>query len=403
MSRQIVRLTDTKIKNAKPEDSPLYDGDNLMLKITKASKRWYFRFKQAGTDKYTEKALCKPNDYPTVSLAKAREITAKYKKAIAENKDPFKKAEIITIKRVFDEWKQKFNNSLLQKVKERKVAEVKNNFINKIDEYTPINDITKRELVDILEQRAQTAPARAKRFQGYLNEIFSYAETKGYIENNFIKNISLNSLMEQHKTENYKAITDEADFKKLVKVIYSLDNSPINTALKILLHLPLRSANLISMQWREIDFMQRELKIPRSNMKVKSGDDFILPLSDEVIKILETHAEIYKDISDYVFMSRVIKCKHITAQGLNNRLKLLGFTEKLKQTAHSFRSTFRTIAQNHIDEIPIKNPRDAIESFLDHKIGNSVEMIYNRADYKKEKIAVAKWWSEFIIKIRDEK
>lgn len=30
-------------------------------------------------------------------------------------------------------------------------------------------------------------------------------------------------------------------------------------------------------------------------------------------------------------------------------------------------------------------------------------MIYNRADYKKEKIAVAKWWSEFIIKIRDEK
>ena len=138
-------------------------------------------------------------------------------------------------------------------------------------------------------------------------------------------------------------------------------------------------------------------------MKVKSGDDFILPLSDEVIKILETHAEIYKDISDYVFMSRVIKCKHITAQGLNNRLKLLGFTEKLKQTAHSFRSTFRTIAQNHIDEIPIKNPRDAIESFLDHKIGNSVEMIYNRADYKKEKIAVAKWWSEFIIKIRDEK
>ena len=378
MSRQIVRLTDTKIKNAKPEDSPLYDGDNLMLKITKASKRWYFRFKQAGTDKYTEKALCKPNDYPTVSLAKAREITAKYKKAIAENKDPFKKAETITIKRVFDEWKQKFNNSLLQKVKERKVAEVKNNFIDKIDEYTPINDITKRELVDILEQRAQTAPARAKRFQGYLNEIFSYAETKGYIENNFIKNISLNSLMEQHKTENYKAITDEADFKKLVKVIYSLDNSPINTALKILLHLPLRSANLISMQWREIDFMQKELKIPRPNMKVKSGDDFILPL-------------------------RVIKCKHITAQGLNNRLKLLGFTEKLKQTAHSFRSTFRTIAQNHIDEIPIKNPRDAIESFLDHKIGNSVEMIYNRADYKKEKIAVAKWWSEFIIKIRDEK
>jgi len=185
MSRQIVRLTDTKIKNAKPEDSPLYDGDNLMLKITKASKRWYFRFKQAGTDKYTEKALCKPNDYPTVSLAKAREITAKYKKAIAENKDPFKKAEIITIKRVFDEWKQKFNNSLLQKVKERKVAEVKNNFIDKIDEYTPINDITKRELVNILEQRAQTAPARAKRFQGYLNEIFSYAETKGYIENNF--------------------------------------------------------------------------------------------------------------------------------------------------------------------------------------------------------------------------
>ena len=185
MSKQIVKLTDTKIKNAKPKDSPLYDGDNLMLKITKASKRWYFRFKQAGTDKYTEKALCKPNDYPTVSLAKAREITAKYKKAIAENKDPFKKAETITIKRVFDEWKQKFNNSLLQKVKERKVAEVKNNFIDKIDEYTPINDITKRELVNILEQRAQTAPARAKRFQGYLNEIFSYAETKGYIENNF--------------------------------------------------------------------------------------------------------------------------------------------------------------------------------------------------------------------------
>ncbi|WP_419671645.1 tyrosine-type recombinase/integrase [Aliarcobacter butzleri] len=58
--------------------------------------------------------------------------------------------------------------------------------------------------------------------------------------------------------------------------------------LKFSLHVPLRANNLCNLKWENINFENKTLTIPRNEMKVKNPNlnDFTLPLSDEVINIL---------------------------------------------------------------------------------------------------------------------
>ena len=58
---------------------------------------------------------------------------------------------------------------------------------------------------------------------------------------------------------------------------------------QFILHIPLRAENLSKLRWDYFDFENKILTIPRAEMKAKNSNypDFKMPLSGEVIKILE--------------------------------------------------------------------------------------------------------------------
>ncbi|GAB1466620.1 hypothetical protein MASR2M54_21200 [Aliarcobacter cryaerophilus] len=108
----------------------------------------------------------------------------------------------------------------------------------------------------------------------------------------------------------------------MVNSIYSYDkNLTIKNALKLVLHIPLRAENLSKLRWDYIDFDNKLLTIPRAEMKAKNSNypDFKMPLSDEVIKILENQKEYFLK-SEWVFSKLTNIKENIDYQVLNNAL-----------------------------------------------------------------------------------
>ncbi|MEH6580119.1 MAG: integrase arm-type DNA-binding domain-containing protein [Amphritea sp.] len=81
-----MKLTDTKIKQAKPRDKDykLADGRGLYLLITKAgSKYWRLKYRFVGKEK-----LLSIGVYPEVTLKKARKATDEAREKLEQGVDP---------------------------------------------------------------------------------------------------------------------------------------------------------------------------------------------------------------------------------------------------------------------------------------------------------------------------
>ena len=109
-----IPLTDTQIKNAKPQEKEfnLNDGNGLALRIKPTgSKLWLFNYYRPITKKRTNLSLGK---YPNLSLAKARAKAVTARELLADGIDPkehrdttlkTKQAELNnTLQAVFDDW-----------------------------------------------------------------------------------------------------------------------------------------------------------------------------------------------------------------------------------------------------------------------------------------------------------
>ncbi|MBU0924429.1 site-specific integrase, partial [bacterium] len=267
-------------------------------------------------------------------------------------------------------------------------------------------DITKLELLHLLEEKEKTAKETASRLFNYLSNLWAYAVLKDYCEYNYLSNINKNDvLVEKRVKNNYEKITDEKIFKELVNKIYNYVGTPsIKNALKFVLHIPLRAYNLCYLKWKYIDFDNKLLTIPRDLMKVKNHNlpDFQLPLTDEVISILIEQKEFctkYASLKEFVFVGND-NINPINRESPNQALTRMGFTAEKKQSLHSFRGSFRTILEEKQDE---HNVNDKImESILDHHKDSKVVQAYkNKVNYLEQQKPLMNFWSDYILRLKD--
>ncbi|MCW1350753.1 tyrosine-type recombinase/integrase [Campylobacter jejuni] len=127
-----------------------------------------------------------------------------------------------------------------------------------------------------------------------------YAINKEYIENSNILILDMKALYGSPKKQNLRAITKEERFKELLLAIENYNGSIFTkVALQISPYLFLRSANIRNLEWSEIDFKNLKIIIPAN--KMKGGEDFIVPLSESVIKLFEFIKPFSFHNSKYVF------------------------------------------------------------------------------------------------------
>ena len=411
----VKELTDLEIKNAKPRDKSytLYDGGNLHLLVKpNGSKLWEIYYKSPTKKKRRKTSI---GTYPKKTLVSARKTRDKYMTLVTEGIDPidyFKKQketkeDSYITQNVFKEWlslrKREVENGFITKKTFQRMESLLINDCLPFIKDLRIQDVTKKDITNVIDNKNKTAPESAKRLLQYLNKLWIYATSKDYCEYNLIASIDKTSHITRRRVSHYAKIIDINILKELVNAIYDYSGHvSTKNALKFVLHVPLRAKNLVNLQWKQIDFEKRILTIPRSEMKVSDQDlpDFIMPLTDEVIKILNEQKQ-YTGHRKFVFASDT--GSHINIETTNRALQRLGFNDEKrgrKQRTHSFRGTFRALADTYQKEH--NATYEAKERALDHQVGGAVERAYTGgADYINQLKILMNWWSNFITNLLD--
>lgn len=408
MARTIVPLTNIEIKSAKSKekDYKLFDGGGLFLLVVKSGgKRWRLKYRFNNKEK-----VLSIGTYPVLSLKDAREIRDNYKNLIAKGIDPIEqkkqskeenntneKKKENTFYKVSQEWHINYASEVTENyhIKLERALEL---YVYPFIKDKSIEDITRLDIIEILKDlKEQNIQETAKRVFMLLNKIYKYAVTLEYTPHNIIADIEQKTILGKREKRHYPTFTKDKDIKALLLAIdeYSGDYTT-KMALKMLPYVFVRSFNIRHCEWSEIDFENRQWVIPKEKMKTKI--EFILPLPNQVIEILNEIKQ-YSGRGKYVFPSFRGKDKPMSDNTLISALRRMGFTKE-EFVPHSFRAMFSTIAYENAN---IKNGHnytgEVIEALLAHKEQNKIKGAYNRALYKDSMRSLIEWYADYLDEI----
>jgi len=406
MPRMVTPLTDKQVNNAKSKEKAytLADGQGLQILIAPdGRKAWEFIYLSPTLRKRRKSTF---GTYPNVTLADARSKRNEYQNLIKQNIDPIdekreEKAQDQLIKEsdfenVVDLWFQSQESRIVHSTYKKKRALFDTTVIPVL-KHKSIADIKHDELVQIIKLKAIQTPETAKWLLGYFHDLWQFACTHGYCDFNIVPNIHANSVLPKIVKKHFACITEPSILTQLVNSIYTYGGHiSTKNALKLVLHVPLRAGNLVSLKWAHVDFENNLITIPRQEMKAKSGDDFVLPLSDEAIAILK---EQYLFTSHKGFVFVADNGAHIDEVTPSRALQRMGYNNEdlgNKQRLHSFRSTFRSLVDTH--QMEHRSSYEAKEKVLDHVVGSGVERAYTqKAVYIEEMRLLLNWWSGYVL------
>ena len=165
-----------------------------------------------------------------------------------------------------------------------------------------------------------------------------------------------------------------------------------------------RTSEVLKIQWKYLDEANRLLIIPRLRMKVKTGDDHIIPLTARPMAIIEEMKTARRN--DYVFPGmgyhKTLKEQTwgptterdpdavgapLSHQAIWHFIKTrMGYPDI---TTHGFRRTFKNWATR-------RGFRDiTVEFCLDHKYGTAMEQVYRDDRLLDERRALLQAWSDY--------
>jgi len=399
-------LTQTAI-NAflKSDKTKISDGMVAGLRLVKKQKSiiWDFRYKKIGTKKDTNIKIGK---YPDISLKAAREIAREYKELLARGIDPadYKREKEEKIKR---ELEKKTFKTIAYEFLELKKNDItkkrfKANYLRAFERYAipfmghkKIDEITRLDLVEFIKwipkqklpnaTRTQNKTYTAKEVFNYVKKCLDYALNLGLIDFNPAYGIDPAAILPKAKKEKMKAVIDEKRIKEIYKTISEYKYKAGKYLMQFQALTALRDVGLYRLKWEYIDWDKKLIVYPPHTYKANELS-YRLPLTDTLFEILKYFKEI-NGSSSYVFREQGIK-----EESLSNRLRkyyrLLGIKD---HTPHGWRSAFRSIARKkRAANI------DTIELQLNHKLGDDVTEAYMRDDLLEERLALLKWWEEFL-------
>ena len=393
MARTTKPLTNTEVKQAKPQDKEfnLNDGQGLALRVKpNGSKLWLFNYYRPYTNKRTTLSF---GSYPSVTLAEARKKRSEAKELLSKDIDPKDQrdeegrlneiAHANTLEHIADKW---------IKVKQADVSaghaadtwrSLELHIFPDLGN-VPIHKINAVKTIDVIEPiAAKGSLETVKRLCQRLNEIMVYSVNSGLISSNPLAGIAkaFQTPVKQHLP------TLKPD--ELPTLLRALSFASIKTTTRCViewqLHTMVRPNEAAGTRWDEIDFENCLWNIPAERMKAKKAHT--VPLSQQALALLEVMKPI-SSRSDFIFPSDRNIRKHTNASTANMALKRMGFENQL--VAHGLRS----IASTTLNEQGF-DP-DVIEAALAHIGKNEVRNAYNRADYIERRKPLMGWWSNHI-------
>ena len=384
-------LTDAGCRSAQPGTKlqKLTDGGGLQLWVQPTGARlWRFAYRYSGKQKLLALGI-----YPTITLARARQVREEAKRLLADGLDPAvekkRQAQALidapTFRGIAEEYVAKLKREDRSEATIAKTewllgfanAEFGDKAIEKIA--TP----AVLKVLQALEARGRYESAR--RLRSTVGSVFRYAIATARAE--LDPTYALRGALTQVRSMPRAAITDAQKFGALMRAVEEFDGqSSTRIALRLLALLFPRPGELRLAQWSEFDLDRRVWTIPASRMKMRRPHR--VPLPDQATELLEALRLISK--GNLLFPGVRSQSRPISDGTLNAALRRLGYA-KDEVTGHGFRATASTL----LNECGKWHP-DAIERQLAHVERNDVRAAYARGEHWDERSMMMQWWANYL-------
>ncbi len=396
-----MRLSDTKIRGAKPRGKPfkLYDEDGLFLIVTPTGGRWWrVRYYWHGREQ-----LLSVGTYPEISLATARERRDGARALVRQGTNPSaarqqqkaaqRDASANTFKPVSLAW-------LEQTAAVRKWTSDHTERVNRRLEVhawpwlgsKPVAAVTEDDLVQCLLRVSDRGRVdTAHRLRAEFHSVFHYAKRRKLVPFNPAADLKADTLPRLKVTHN-AAIVDPAALGSLLRAIETYPGAyAVRCALKVEALTFVRPGELRLATWSEFDLPAAEWRIPPERMKMRQHH--VVPLARQTLAILrELHPLTGPD--GFLFPQIRNASRPISNNTLGSALRTLGFSAD-QHSAHGFRSTASTL----LNESGKWHP-DAIERQLAHGPRDKVRAAYNSAQHLPERRKMMQAWADYLDELR---
>lgn len=393
MARHLHRLTASAVANLKAKGLHP-DGGGLYVRVTgNATKSWIFRYTSAGSTR--DMGL---GAYPTVTLARARELAIECRRQRQDGRDPIearasKRAaasleglRATTFKACAEQlissheigWR---NTKHRQEWRRTLATYVYPSFGN-----VPVGNVTTEHILSALQPIWSTKTETASRLRGRIEAVLAFAKASRMRigENPAQWRGHLAQILPARarvKDVRHHPAIPHRELPDFIRRLRQSRSFIAARALEFLILTAARTGETQGARWDEVDFEQRMWTVPGERMKARQTHR--VPLTDRAISILKELAEIRQ--SDFIFAGM--------RQG--RPIGIVAMARQLREirgdiTIHGFRSAFKDWCAECTN-----TPNFVSEAALAHIIADKVEAAYRRSDLLKKRRRLMEQWAAY--------
>jgi integrase len=392
-----MKLTARQIDSAKPKEKSykLADGGGMYLEIfPNGTKSWRLKYRILGKEKRVVFGT-----YPILTLAEARIKRSEAKKLLSEGGDPsqqkqdIKAAKIMAVSNSFEliaiEWHEHKKPSWSEGYADDILEYLRKDVFPYIGR-RPVAEINAKEMLDVLRKMENRGVLdKLKKTRQACRQIFTYAVISGRAEHNPVSDLVGVLKAPKQKHFPHLSVNELGEFQRHLENYSGSKITQIATQLLMLTGL--RTIELRSAEWTEIDFQKRLWQIPVARMKMKRPH--IVPLSQQSIGLLE-ELKSYTGGFRFIFPGRNDSRKSMSEASINQVIKKIGYAGRA--TGHGFRHTLSTILHEQGFESAW------IETQLAHADRNTIRGTYNHAQYLEGRSEMMQWYADYLNKLKIE-
>jgi integrase len=392
-----VPLTDTAIRNAKPEAKPLklFDGGGMFLLVTPVGQKyWRLKYRIAGKEKLLALGV-----YPDVGLAAARKKRDEAREQLAAGIDPGeakkveKRAALLAASNSFESvamaWMEERRSSIEPAQYDKTLARFK------VDAFPwlgkrPIAEIDAPEILAVLKRvDARGARFTSHRLRSEISRVFRYGIKEGYCKADPAKDLT--GAIPAAVTTHFASITEPAKVAEMLRAFDGFSGTfPVLCALKLAPILFVRPGELRQAEWAQIDLDKGEWRY----LVTKTKTEHLVPLATQAVTILRELRSLTGQ-GRYVFPGARSALRPMSEAAINAALRRLGYDTRTEITGHGFRAMARTILHEELEQKP-----EVIEHQLAHSVPDNLGAAYNRTKFIKERRAMMQKWADYLERIK---
>lgn len=410
-------LTIKGIEAAKPKISKttgktklvrLSDGNGLFLEVTETSKRWRARYHFEGKEQMLSLGV-----YPVVGLKDARDKNFLLRQQIAQGVNPAnerkkEKSQIkqavkeekriakgeahpLSVEAVALDWLEDVRKTWKQSTYDGEKTRIIKHIIGPLGSMH-VDEVKPADVRALFQQpEAEGKYDTLRKVAENTVRIFNFGIAVGKCENNPAYSIWKGfSFKRPDPNRGFATITSP---DKVGKLLLALDSTitekcglEVSTALRIAPYAFLRPGSLTWGEWSEIDWQEREWRIP--GFKMKNNKPHIVPLVRQVVAHLENLRR-YTGEGQYLFPSYG-KSGHLTTNSLLKAIHAAGYGSK-EFTSHGFRHMAVTLLKE------LGFPHDVIYLQLSHTLErDAAKAAYDKAQLLPQRKEMMQRYADYL-------